>query len=38
MLEHEMLAHRHKVASLPLAEARKLNQALLAKAQRPPSK
>jgi hypothetical protein len=38
VLQREMLAHRHKVAPLPLAEARKLHQELLAKAQRPPSK
>ncbi len=41
-LQREMLAHRHKVAPLPLAEARKLRQELLrqellAKAQRRPS-
>jgi hypothetical protein len=37
MLQREMLAHRHKVAPLPLAEARKLRQKLLAKAQHRPS-
>jgi hypothetical protein len=36
-LQREMLAHRRKVAPLPLAEARKLRQELLAKAQRRPS-
>jgi len=36
-LQHQMLAHRHKVAPLPLAEARKLHQELLAKARRRPS-
>ncbi len=30
LLQREMLAHRHKVAPLPLAEARKLRQELLA--------
>jgi hypothetical protein len=33
-LQREMLAQRHKIAPLPLAEARKLHQELLAKAQR----
>lgn len=33
-LQRQMLAHRHKVAPLPLAEARKLHQELLEKAQR----
>ncbi len=33
-LQREMLAHRHQVAPLPLAEARQLHQELLAKAQR----
>ena len=37
LLQGEMLAHRHKVAPLPLAEARKLHQELLAKARRRPS-
>jgi hypothetical protein len=37
LLQREMLAHRHKVAPLPLAEARKLRQELLAKARRRPS-
>jgi hypothetical protein len=37
LLQREMLAHRHKVAPLPLAKARKLHQRLLAKAQRRPS-
>jgi hypothetical protein len=37
LLQREMLAHRRKVAPLPLAEARKLRQELLAKAQRRPS-
>ena len=36
-LQREMLAHRHAVAPLPLAEARQLHQKLLAKAQRRPS-
>src|SRR5205807_107205 len=33
-LQREMLAHRHKVAPLPLPEARTLHQELLAKAKR----
>ncbi len=33
LLQREMLAHRRKVAPLPLAEARKLRQELLAKAR-----
>ena len=37
LLQREMLAHRRKVAPLPLAEARKLRQELLAKARRRPS-
>jgi hypothetical protein len=37
LLQREMLAHRRKVAPLPLAEARKLHQELLAKAQRRPN-
>ena len=37
LLQREMLAHRRKVAPLPLAEARKLRQELLTKAQRRPS-
>ncbi len=37
LLQREMLAHRHKVAPLPLAEARQLQQTLLAKARRRPS-
>jgi len=37
LLQREMLAHRRKVAPLPLAETRKLRQDLLAKAQRRPS-
>ncbi len=37
LLQREMLAHRHKVAPLPLAEARELHQELLAKARRRPS-
>jgi hypothetical protein len=37
LLQREMLAHRHKVAPLPLAEARQLHQELLAKARRRPS-
>ncbi len=36
-LQREMLAHRHKVAPLPLAEARRLRQELLAKARHRPS-
>jgi hypothetical protein len=36
-LQREMLAHRHKVAPLPLAEARQLHQELLAKARRRPN-
>jgi hypothetical protein len=36
-LQREMLAHRHTVAPLPLAEARQLHQKLLAKARRRPS-
>jgi hypothetical protein len=36
-LQREMLAHRRKVAPLPLAEARKLRLELLAKAQGRPS-
>jgi hypothetical protein len=38
LLQREMLAHRHNVAPLPLAEARKLHQELLTKAQRRTSK
>ena len=37
LLQREMLAHRRKVAPLPLAEARKLRMRLLAKARRRPS-
>jgi hypothetical protein len=37
VLQREMLAHRRKVAPLPLAEARKLRQELLAKARRRPT-
>ncbi len=37
LLQREMLAHRRKVAPLPLAEARKLREDLLAKAWRRPS-
>ena len=37
LLQREMLAHRRKVAPLPLAEARKLREELLAKARRRPS-
>ena len=37
LLQREMLAHRHKVAPLPLAEARNLHQELLTKARRRPS-
>ena len=37
LLQREMLAHRHKVAPLPLAEARQLRRELLAKAQRRTS-
>jgi hypothetical protein len=37
LLQREMLAHRRKVAPLPLAEARKLREELLANAQRRPS-
>ncbi len=37
LLQREMLAHRRKVAPLPLAEGRKLRQELLAKARRRPS-
>jgi hypothetical protein len=37
LLQREMLAHRHKVAPLPLAEARQLHRELLAKAQRRTS-
>ena len=37
LLQREMLAHRRKVAPLPLAEARKLRQELLSKALRRPS-
>jgi hypothetical protein len=36
-LQREMLAHRRKVAPLPLADARKLRRELLAKARRRPS-
>jgi hypothetical protein len=36
-LQREMLAHRRKVAPLPLAEARKLHTELLAKARRRTS-
>ncbi len=36
-LQREMLAHRRKVAPLPLAEARQLHKELLAKARRRPS-
>jgi hypothetical protein len=36
-LQREMLTHRHKVAPLPLAEARKLHQELLAKSHRRPN-
>jgi hypothetical protein len=37
LLQRAMLAHRRKVAPLPLAEARKLRKELLAKARRRPS-
>ena len=37
LLQRAMLAHRRKVAPLPLAEARELHQELLTKAQRRPS-
>jgi hypothetical protein len=37
LLQREMLAHRHRVAPLPLAEARQLYRELLAKAQRRTS-
>jgi len=36
LLQREMLAHRHKVAPLPLAEARELHQKLLTEAERRP--
>jgi hypothetical protein len=37
LLQRQMLAHRRKVAPVPLAEARKLREELLAKARRRPS-
>ena len=37
MLQREMLAHRRKVAPLPLTEAGELREELLAKARRRPS-
>jgi hypothetical protein len=37
LLQREMLAHRRKVAPLPLAEARKLHKELLAKVRRRQS-
>ena len=37
LLQREMLAHRRKVAPLPLAETRQLREELLAEARRRPT-